>query len=311
VSPSGDVVVFEKCLDTNVSLCDIQKIVRVGGVWNTSAVTNTMSVANPVATENNPDTDGTTIVYESNRDGAPSSSDIYFVPVTGGAEQRIELPGDQFNPSIANGVIGFESNSSTQRDLFVYIIATNQLIQVTNTPSTDEFLNDLTVLPNGDIRIVWAVNKPLPANDNGDIYAATFTPPPPPPPVCKIRVDDLVKRSGSAVTPFTGTDTGQGGTFLRLTSMGRIRTAAGADQATVWRLRNSGVKSRATTLVGVGSRYVSTWTLRPRTETFVASKFVLGPAVHALFEGKQPIDLKAASEATYVDGRETDDPRCP
>jgi hypothetical protein len=311
VSPSGDMVVFEKCLDTNVSYCDIQKIQRIAGVWNTSAVTNTVGV-NPVATENNPDTDGTTIVYESNRDGTSGGNDIYFVPVAGGAEQRIELPGDQFNPSIANGVIGFESNvTGAQRDLYVYIIATNQLIQVTSSPATDEFLNDLTVLPSGDIRIAWSVNKALPANDTGDIYAATFTPPPPPPPVCKIRVDDLVKRSGSAVTPFTGTDNGQNGTYLRLTSMGRIRTALGADVATVWRLRNSGSKSRITTLFGVGTSYSSTWKLPARTETFVASKVVRGPAVHALFEGKLPIDLKAASEASYSDGRETDDPKCP
>jgi hypothetical protein len=298
-------VVFEQCPEANPGLCAIQKAQRVGGAWSQSAVTSA------TAAEVNPDTDGTTIVFESNRDGTPGGNDIYFVPVAGGTEQRIELPGDQFNPSIADGVIGFESNDTTQRDVYAYILATNQLIRLTSTPDRDEFLNDLTVLANGDIRMAWAVNKPLPSNDSGDIYATTFTPPPAPPPVCTIRVDELVKRSGSAVTPYTGTDAGQRGTYLRLTSMGRIKTAAGASQATVWRLRNSGVKPRVTTLVGVGTGYRSSWNLAPMTETFVASKVVSGAATHVLFEGKQQIDVKAASEANYTDARETVDPSCP
>ncbi len=53
------------------------------------------------------------------------------------------------------------------------MIATNTLWQVTDTPTLREQLSDIRVLPNGDVRVVWA------ANDGGfgdhDIYARTFS----------------------------------------------------------------------------------------------------------------------------------------
>jgi hypothetical protein len=93
----------------------------------------------------------------------------------GGSETELQLAGDQQNPSISSGVIAFESHPGTSWDLYVYIISSNTLLQVTNTPSTDEVLNDVTVLGNGDIRVVWAA-APVGTTDH-DILARTFSPP--------------------------------------------------------------------------------------------------------------------------------------
>jgi hypothetical protein len=74
-------------------------------------------------------------------------------------------------------VISFESKETAiaNADLFIYVIATNTLYRVTNTPTVDESLNDIDVLPSGAVRLVWATNDDLAGNRN--IYARTFTVP--------------------------------------------------------------------------------------------------------------------------------------
>ena len=122
--------------------------------------------------EGDPDTDGTRIVYSANRAGSATDQDIYFQPVGGGVETQIQLAGVQRNPSISNGVIAFESVATglVNADLYVYIVATNTLLRITNTDANNETLNDVTVLSNGDVRLVWASN-------DQDVVATTFTPP--------------------------------------------------------------------------------------------------------------------------------------
>ena len=104
------------------------------------------------------------------------TTDIYLQPVAGGAATRLELPGAERNPSISDGVVSFESFDGAQTDIFVYVIATNTLYRVTDTPTVNEVLNDVAVLTNGDIHVVWA------AEDEGvnvhNIYARTFSLPP-------------------------------------------------------------------------------------------------------------------------------------
>ncbi|HKW63311.1 MAG TPA: hypothetical protein VJN89_12250 [Candidatus Acidoferrum sp.] len=162
VSPDGNTVVWEKCVGSN---CDILKAVRAGGVWTVS------TVANSQFNEENPDTDGTWIVYDSNRTG---NAQIHFQPLAGGPETGLNLTGDSINPSISHGVIVFERRNAplfAPGDIFVYVIATNTLYQVTSTPTVDDTLTDVSVLPNGDIRVVWSA---LEADAN--VYATTFTP---------------------------------------------------------------------------------------------------------------------------------------
>ena len=59
-------------------------------------------------------------------------------------------------------------------DLFVYPIAANRIFQVTNTPTVHESLHDVSVLPNGDVRLVWAANDDFAREHN--VYARTLDP---------------------------------------------------------------------------------------------------------------------------------------
>lgn len=156
VASNGNVVVWEQCSSSFIT-CDVMQAVRTGGVWGAATL-----VAPGAA---NPDTDGVFVVYDS-------AGDIYFKPVAGGPASQLTLADTQVNPSIRSGVIAFESNVSSPANIFVYVIATNTLYQVTSTP-TFKMLNDVTVLDNGDIRVVWAANDGLALDYN--IYATTFT----------------------------------------------------------------------------------------------------------------------------------------
>jgi Tol biopolymer transport system component len=163
LSPSGTAVVWERCVGSN---CDILRSVQSGGTWGTAEVVS----ATPW-NEGNPDTDGTWVVYDSNRPSA-TGGDIYFQPLSGGPETQLQIAGEQRNPSISNGVIAFESDpGSGSADIFVYVIATNVLLQVTNSPTINDTLNDVTVLGNGDVRAVWSSNDGPAQN----VYARTFS----------------------------------------------------------------------------------------------------------------------------------------
>jgi hypothetical protein len=168
VAPSGNVVVWEQCPVTILN-CDIMRSVRSGGVWGPAE-----PVSNSTEPESNPDTDGTWIVYEASRGGFLTGSDIYFKRVAGGAETQLQIAGFQSKPTISSGVIAFETRSSVfvAGDIFIYVIATNTMYQVTNTPLVDDELSDISVLPNGDIRVVWAANDGLAGDYN--VYARTF-----------------------------------------------------------------------------------------------------------------------------------------
>jgi hypothetical protein len=173
VAPDGNTIVWESCPTTIIN-CDIKKAIRPGS--GSSFVPST--VANSPDPEGNPDTDGTTIVYDGNLTGSPTGQDIYFVPVAGGPTTQLAIAGYQQNPSIRAGIIAFESRTApgSNSDLFLYVIATNTLYQVTNTPGVNEMLTNLSVLPDGEIRMVWAADDGPDGEQN--IYGATFSLPP-------------------------------------------------------------------------------------------------------------------------------------
>ncbi len=170
VSPLGYVVVWQSCEAPSVN-CDIMKSVRSGGVWGAP-----QSASDTTAAERNPDTDGITLTYDSNRPGTLGGQDIFFQAISGGTETEVVFDGLQRNPSISGGVIAFESKSpgSTTWDLFLYQISTNTVFQLTSTPSTNEILNDVTTLDNGDVRVVWAADDDFFVGEH-NIYARTFT----------------------------------------------------------------------------------------------------------------------------------------
>lgn len=165
VSPDGNVVTWEHCL-SSAGNCDIWQAVKTGAVWNVSVVSNTTN------SEANPDTNGTLVVYDSRR---PTNGDIFWSPVNGGAEVQLLLPGFEANPSIAGNLIAFESRTTQAgfTNIFVYDITTNLLYQITDTPLVNEQLNDITVLPDCRIRVVWASDEDGASERN--IKAATFS----------------------------------------------------------------------------------------------------------------------------------------
>ncbi len=173
VSPSGNAVVWQTCL---VSTCSILKSTFNGSSWSSPIV-----VSNGPSVNTSPDTDGTSIAYDSDRVGSVDGSDIYLQPLSGGADLQLSLAGAQRNPSIANGVVAFESTAvgAFSADLFIYEVSSNRLFQLTDTPMLDELLNDVTVLSDGTIRVVWAA-RPETSTDS-DVFAQTFTLPAAPP----------------------------------------------------------------------------------------------------------------------------------
>jgi hypothetical protein len=167
VSPNGHAVVWQACAGLS---CSILRSTFGGVSWSSPVV-----VADAPAANTSPDTDGTWIAYDSDRAGSVDGSDIYLQALSGGADTPLELPGAQRNPSIANGIVAFESTAvgAFSADLFIYEIASNRLFQLTDTAGLDELLNDVTVLADGSIRVVWAAH-PDSSPDN-DVFAQTFT----------------------------------------------------------------------------------------------------------------------------------------
>jgi HYR domain-containing protein len=165
VSPDSNVVTWEHCA-TSSGNCDIWQAVKTGAVWNVSVVSNT---TNPEA---NPDTNGTWVVYDSRR---PTNGDLFWHSVNGGEEVQLVLPGFEANPSLAGNLIAFESRPTQAgyTDIFVYDITTNLLYRITDTPLVNEQLNDITVLPDCRIRVVWASDEDGASERN--IKAATFS----------------------------------------------------------------------------------------------------------------------------------------
>src|SRR4051794_204116 len=172
LAPDGDTVVWDRC-DAAYNNCDIYRATRTAGAWGPpQPVALTPAIVDQLA-----DTDGTTLAYSSVTLGTPREQYIAFRPLAGGAETRLDLPGRQFGSNIAGGVIAFlgQAPGATQMDVYAYIIATNMLVQVTDTPSSESD-SDVTVLPNGDVRVAWSVDEPTAFNVH-DVYARTFTPP--------------------------------------------------------------------------------------------------------------------------------------
>lgn len=168
VSPDGAVVTWERC--ASFANCDIWSATRGAGGWTTRALTTAL------LNERSPDSNGAQVVLERFNPTGPTGSDLVLVPAAGGAETVLEFPGEQYNPSIRGQLVAFESRESAQANSDIYLIdlAHNRAFQVTATPAYSESLNDVTVLPSGEVRIVWQANDEADIT-KGNIYGATFT----------------------------------------------------------------------------------------------------------------------------------------
>lgn len=206
VSPTGNAVVWEKC-QTDGTGCDVYSAIQDGpGTFTIHALTA------GGGEDRTPDTNGTIAVYISDRSG---ENDIYYQPVAGGAETHLSIPGDQRDVAISGNLLAFESNAGgTGYDIYVYDLGANTLYRVTNTPSVDETLTDISVC-GGTGRLVYAVPGGF---GDFDVYAFTFTPPPPPapPPDCQSAADACEDPRGrtllAELTVTRGTGHPQAGT---------------------------------------------------------------------------------------------------
>ena len=164
VSPDGNVIVWNQCYSPGSDAdCDLMKALKVGSTWGAPEL-----VAHAGFTT--ADTDGSYIVYGANL-GSATGSDINIQAVAGGPVTQLAIPGDQAGPAIRAGVIAF-ATYAPGTDVFVYVIATNTLYQITDGVSVS--LSDVDVLSNGDVRVVWDAHPGggLPTG----VYAKTFTP---------------------------------------------------------------------------------------------------------------------------------------
>jgi hypothetical protein len=167
VTPTGDAVVFQKCLTTGLG-CDIHVATQSSPTSFTSS-----ALTGAGGEETNADTNGTVVVYESLVAG---EADIAYVSLAGGTPTTLAIPNAQRNPSVSGNLIAFESMSAEGNfDIFVYDMATSTLYRLTQTP-VDESLNDITVC-GGNSRVVYSAPG---ASGDFDVFAFTFTVPSPP-----------------------------------------------------------------------------------------------------------------------------------
>jgi hypothetical protein len=172
VSPSGNAVVWTKC-DLNGFSCDIFSAIQTSpGVFTSRKLTG------PESEDHIPDTNGQIAAYlkRQNEEWEP---DIYFQPVEGGEETRLQIPYSQQLVKVAGNLIAFSSSilvsqNTAQIDIFVYDISTGVLSRVTNTPGHHEWLGDFNI-SNGVGRIVYS--KSDTDFSPPDIYAFTFAVP--------------------------------------------------------------------------------------------------------------------------------------
>ncbi|MBZ4421712.1 hypothetical protein [Myxococcus sp. RHSTA-1-4] len=164
VAPDGRTVVWAKCNMQGLA-CDIWE-----ARWTDTGLT-TQALTGTEGEESQPDTNGQVVVYASTRtvEGV-ADRDIYWKPVGGGAEQRLELPGLDANPSISGSLVAFERRAPDKSDfdIALYDLRSQALYMLTQGPE-NENLNDLSMSPDGTVRVVWT------AAENGDFNVHSFT----------------------------------------------------------------------------------------------------------------------------------------
>src|SRR5437867_4312128 len=152
VSPTGNVVAWEKCSGTD---CDVYAAIALA--WAPQAV------ANSSANETWPDTNGSQIVFASNAGGV---AHVYVTTLGGVATQIPTSTATQDHPAIANNFVAYEGGTVSSHDIYVYDLTSGTTYQITNTPADNELLSDIAV-SDTTVRVVWQVG--------GDVYATEFS----------------------------------------------------------------------------------------------------------------------------------------
>lgn len=170
ISPDGAVVVWAACSNVPVtSPCPVWKSVRSSaGMWASQQISQ-------VGDGFLSDTDGTIIAYSS-FPSPPSNAHVYWQPVAGGTEQVLNLAGSAIDPSVSAGLISFayDATGAGVHQIAVYDTESNVLYNVTADAipgdTSDKTLNDISVTPDGKVRVVWQQHE----NGQWNAYAYTF-----------------------------------------------------------------------------------------------------------------------------------------
>jgi hypothetical protein len=290
VSPDGNVVTWEHCA-TSTTNCNIWQAVKSGAVWSVSVASDT---PNPEA---NPASNGTLVVYDSVLgSGSTNNGELFWRPVTGGAEVQLQMVGIEANPSIAGRLICFESRPTlfATSDIFIYDITTNLLYQITDTPLVTEQLNDITFLPNGDVRVVWASDEDDFSQRN--VKGATFTLAAPP---CQGALAVL----GTSLPASPVEDIFQGGApnFADTYVTPYVATQAGT--ITSWKAEFTGGNSEAQPVIPVGIQLKVLRQVSPNTLQVISAGQVHDPraALQTRFGGSYPFFQSTDSVLEFTD----------
>jgi len=200
VAPDGSVIAWTKCQSAGSS-CDIWQATAGAAGWTSTRLTG------PEGEEGNPDSNGQLVVYDSIRDG---ERDIFWQPVGGGPEQRLALPGAQYNPNISGHMVAFESFETVDGvsawDLMLYDLASDTVYRLTRS-TVDETLNDVSLAADGLVRVAYTAQDGPDAN----VYAVSFdvTVVDTTPPALHLPADITTQATGNsqAIVTYTATAT--------------------------------------------------------------------------------------------------------
>lgn len=152
LSPDGTLVVWTKC-QKDGSGCAVWRAQYANGGWTSSPVTG------PEVEAFTPDTNGSRIAYalKRRRDGKTEAT-IAWQSVNGGEASELVFAGESRNPILAHRLLGFEHRDphalNPNWDIYAYDLNTSELFRLTDTPD-DEALNDITILPEGQVTVAW------------------------------------------------------------------------------------------------------------------------------------------------------------
>jgi Tol biopolymer transport system component len=192
LSPDGATVVWEKC-PVDFNHCDIWKAVNIGGTWVSSVVSD------DPGNEIFPGTNGDVIVYAAER----ADGEHIFYRDAANVEHELVPPssagpGISAGPRIAGDFITFEGQTPSGRyNVFLFQLSTGRLWNLTNQSLFDDLLADVSVLPDGEVVVVYESTNPDAAHTS--VNALRFTVPPVVPSynVCPLYDATKAKKSGS------------------------------------------------------------------------------------------------------------------